>query len=113
MHLGIACLHNKGNSRGGCACGKVKQLQTQEAAELPWDPLHTHRVSQVALVVQNQPAKAGDPRDSSSTPGLGRSPGGGHENPLQYSCLESPHGQRSLVGYSPPDCKESDMTEAT
>ena len=31
-------------------------------------------------------------------PGLGRSPGGGHGNPLQYSCLESPHGQRSLVG---------------
>ena len=34
-------------------------------------------------------------------PGLGRSPGGGHGNPLQYSCLESPHRQRSLVGYSP------------
>ena len=34
-------------------------------------------------------------------PGLGRSPGGGHGNPLQYSCLENPHGQRSLVGYSP------------
>ena len=33
--------------------------------------------------------------------GLGRSPGGGHGNPLQYSCLENPHGQRSLVGYSP------------
>ena len=34
-------------------------------------------------------------------PGLGRSPGGGHGNPLQYSCLENPHGQKSLVGYSP------------
>ena len=33
--------------------------------------------------------------------GLGKSPGGGHGNPLQYSCLENPHGQRSLVGYSP------------
>ena len=33
--------------------------------------------------------------------GLGRSPGGGHGNPLQYSCLENPHGQRSLAGYSP------------
>ena len=32
-------------------------------------------------------------------PGLGRPPGGGHGNPLQYSCLENPHGQRSLVGY--------------
>ena len=44
-------------------------------------------------------------------PGSGKSPGGGLGNPLQYSCLESPHRQRSLVGYSPPDCKESDMTE--
>ena len=43
--------------------------------------------------------------------GLGRSPGGGHGNPFQYSCLENPHGQRSLVGYSPWGHKESDMTE--
>ena len=35
-----------------------------------------------------------------SIPGLGSSPGGGHGNPLQYSCLENPHGQRSWVGYS-------------
>ena len=34
-------------------------------------------------------------------PGLGRPPGGGHGNPLQYSCLENPHGQRSLADYSP------------
>ena len=34
-------------------------------------------------------------------PGLGRSPGGGHGNPLLYSCLENPHGQRRLAGYSP------------
>ena len=39
--------------------------------------------------------------DLGSIPGLGRSLGGGHGNPLQYSCLEHPHGQRSLVGYSP------------
>ena len=44
-------------------------------------------------------------------PGLGRSPGGGHGNPLQYSCLENPHGQRSLVGYSPWGHKASDVTE--
>ena len=37
--------------------------------------------------------------------------GGGHGNPLQYSCLENLHGQRSLVGYSPCGHKESDMTE--
>ena len=34
-----------------------------------------------------------------------------HGNPLQYSCLENPHGQRSLAGYSPWGCKESDTTE--
>ena len=44
------------------------------------------------------------------SPGLGRSPGGGHGNPLQYSCLENPHGQRSLAGYS-HGVAESDTTE--
>ena len=46
-----------------------------------------------------------------SIPGLGRSPGGGHGNPLQYSCLENPYGQRNLGGYSPWGHKESDTTE--
>ena len=49
--------------------------------------------------------------DLGSLPGYGRSPTGGHDNPLQYSCLENPHGQRSLVGYSPRGHKESDKTE--
>ena len=48
--------------------------------------------------------------DVGSIFGLGRSPGGGHGNPLQYSCLENPHRQRSLVGYSPRGRKESDTT---
>ena len=43
--------------------------------------------------------------------GLGRSPGGGHGNPLQYSWLENPQGQRSLTGYNPWGHKESDTTE--
>ena len=46
-----------------------------------------------------------------SIPGLARSPGGGHGNPLQYSCLENPHGQRSLTGYSPWGCKESNTID--
>ena len=37
--------------------------------------------------------------DLGSILGLGRSPGGGHGNPLQYSCLENPHGQSNLAGY--------------
>ena len=49
--------------------------------------------------------------DLGSIPGLERSPGEGNGNPLQYSCRENPHGQRSLVGYSPWGRKESDMTE--
>ena len=44
----------------------------------------------VALVVKNLPASAGDIRDMDSILGWGRSPGGGHGNPLQYSCLENP-----------------------
>ena len=45
------------------------------------------RASQAALVAKNSPAKA---RDAGSIPGLGRSPGKGHGNPLQHSCLENP-----------------------
>ena len=48
------------------------------------------RASQVALVVKNPPADAADVRDMGSIPGTGRSPGGGHGNPLQYSSLENP-----------------------
>ena len=46
--------------------------------------------SQVALVVQNLPVSERDAGDVGSIPGLGRSPGGGHGNPLQYFCLENP-----------------------
>ena len=55
--------------------------------------------SEVALVVviMNLPASAGDIRDTSSIPGSGRSPGGQHGNPLQYSCLECPYGQRNVA----------------
>ena len=75
------------------------------------------------LVKQFLPSPFGLPGGSDSTesacnagdlgliPGSGRSPGGGHGNPLQYSCLENPHGQRSLVGYSPRGQEESDTTE--
>ena len=49
--------------------------------------------------------------DLGSVPGLGRFPGGGHDNPLQHSCLENPHGQRSLVGYRPWGHKELDTAE--
>ena len=65
----------------------------------------------MALAVKNPPANAGDTKDVGLIPGWGRAPEGGHGNPLQYSCLESPHGQRSLAGYSLWGHKESDTTE--
>ena len=49
--------------------------------------------------------------DLGSIPELGRHPEGGHDNSLQYSCLENPQGQRSLVGGSPWGCKKSDTTD--
>ena len=49
--------------------------------------------------------------DLGSIPELRRSPEEGNGYPFQYSCLENPHGQKSLAGYSPWDCKELDTTE--
>ena len=66
-------------------------------------------------MIKNPSANAGDMRHETQglIPGLGRYPGEGHGNPLQNSCPEKPTGQRSLAGYSPQGCKESDTTEAT
>ena len=58
-------------------------------------------------------ANAGDIRDPGSIPGSGRSLGGGHGNPLQYSCLENPMDRGTLGGYSPWGRTESYITEAT
>ena len=68
------------------------------------------RASQVALVVKNLPANAGDTRNAGSIPGLGRSPGKGNGNPLQYSCLENYMDREAR---SPQGQKESDMNEHT
>ena len=46
-------------------------------------------------MVKNPPANAGELRDASSVPGLGRSPGGGNGNPLQCSCLENPMDRKA------------------
>ena len=63
--------------------------------------------SQMAQTAKNLPANAGD---MGSVPWLERSPGEGNGNPLQYSCPEIPHGQRSLAGYSPWVAKELSTT---
>ena len=65
---------------------------------------------QHGTVVKNPPAKARDRRHRFNL-WVGKIPGVGNGNPLQYSCLENFHRQRSLADYSPKDCKESDTTE--
>ena len=76
-------------------------------------PSISRGASQVALVVKNLPASAGNVSDAGSIPGLGRYPGKGNGNPLQFSCLGESYGQRSLAGYKSIGCQESDMTEDT
>ena len=63
-------------------------------------------------MVKNLPASAGDIRGMGSSD-LGRSPGEGHNNPFQYSCLEDPMDRGAWVGYGPYGCKEFYITEAT
>ena len=64
-------------------------------------------------VIKKLPANGGDLTEVGSIPGLRRSSGGRHGNPLQYSCLENTQGQRHLAGYSLWGHKESEMTEVT
>ena len=66
----------------------------------------------MALAVKNPPVYAGDERDVGLIPGSGRSPGGGHGNPLQYSGLENPKDRRAWWA-TIHGVTKSDMTEAT
>ena len=72
----------------------IKTVLAEKAAYkhpgLIFTPYLSNPASQVALVVKNLPATAGVVRDTGLIPGSGRTPGGGHGNPLQYSCLEKP-----------------------
>ena len=91
-----------GDGQGGLVCcgswgHKKNWTQLSDWTELNWHityihtPIHKERVpSTVAQVVKNPSDNAGDLRDAGSILGLRRSPGGGHANPLQYSCLENP-----------------------
>ena len=64
----------------------------------------------MVLAVKNLPASVGDIRDINSIPGLGRSPGGGNGNPLQYSCLRIPWTEET-GGLQSMGSQESDTTE--
>ena len=68
--------------------------------------------SQVVLVVKHLPANAGDIEDTASIPGWGRSPGGEHGNPCQYSCLENPM-DRGAWRATVHRLTELDMTKVT
>ena len=63
-------------------------------------PLHNHRLTVGFAGGSDGKESTCNVGDLGSIPGWGRSPGEGHGNPLQYSCLENPHGQRSLADYS-------------
>ena len=69
--------------------------------------------SQVATVVKNLPANAGDIRDAGLILGSGRCPGGGHGNALQYSCLENPMNRGAWWATVRGVAKNLDTTEAT
>ena len=72
--------------------------------------LKAPRASRVALVVKNLPTNAGDVRDMGSIPGLGRAPGEGNGDPLQYSCLENSK-DRGAWQATVPGVADSDTTE--
>ena len=67
----------------------------------------------MALVVKNLPATAEELRDAGSIPGVGRSPGGGDGNPLQYSCLENPMVRGAWRATVQSCHKESDTTKVS
>ena len=91
------------SSRGARGSGAIRKIFHFSLNE---------RASLVARMVKNLPATRETwVRDLGSIPGLGISPGGEHGHPLQYSCLENPHGQRSLAGCSPWGHSEPDRTE--
>ena len=100
--------------------GKMAKIQNTDEGVKQWDFYllvmgmyngTATLASQVRLVVKNLLANAGDIRDSGSIPGSGRSPEEGHDNSLQYSCLENPMERRAW--WATVHMVQSDMTEAT
>ena len=110
--LSLSCIGEGNGNPLQCSC-----LESPRDGGAWWLPsMGSHRVghdwSNLAAVetavCKESTCNSGD---LGSVPVLGKSPGGGESNPLQYSCLENSHGQKSLVGYSPWGRKELDMSE--
>ena len=79
-----------------CPSNFMTKYRNSVSCLVPWHSnLLSNIISVVALVVKNPPANVGGIRDADSVPGSGRSSGGGHSNPLQYSCLENPMNRGS------------------
>ena len=93
--LQYSCLENSIGRRSLVACGPWGRKESDTTEQLH---LYLHQGFPGASDSKESACNAGD---LGSIPGLGRSPGARHGNPLQYSCLENPHGQRSLTGYRP------------
>ena len=91
-----------------------QRVRHDRTTELNWTELTWLLwASQSAQWLKNPPANAGGTKDTGLIPGLGKCPGLGNDNPLQYYCLENSMDRGPLVGYSSLGCKELDMTEDT
>ena len=102
-----------------CSLGRSVHFLTSHALCSPTEGIYIHRTQGFNYITPYMVLSGGsDGKESTcnggdlgSIPGLERFPGGGHSNPLKYSCLENLHGQRNLASYSPWGCKESDTAE--
>jgi len=128
FHFSLSCIREGNGNPLLCSClenprdGRAWWAAVYGVAQsrtwLTWlssssSSINIRWASQVALVVKNLPANAGDVRNMGSIPGLGRSPGE-HGNPLQYSCLENPMDRGAWQAtYRPWGSKQLYMTEAT
>ena len=99
-----------------CIGGRAQKRRNMlPLGAIPYEYLYFptgRKASQVVLAIKKLPANAGDARDGFS-PWVGKIPGGGNGNPLQYSCPGESRGQRSLARCTPWGHKEPDMTEHT
>ena len=89
------CVHCRQHMRVSAYCHQTLLCPGPGPPIVECGIFHGSGGAQVALVVKNPAASAGDRRHARSVPGLGRSPGGGHGNPLQYSCQENPMDRRA------------------
>ena len=103
--LGLEELYGRGSScRGPSHPKTATRVGGPPNPYPPGSPLH-FAVFLAPLVAQKVKDPSAMRGDLGSIPGLRRFPGEGSGNPLQYSCLENPHGQKSLAGYSPWSCR--------